>query len=175
MLQKTAAFEKCFQKCQQHKGQSMSSWLRKRIQEWNDLIDLTENTMMSEDLKIFFEACLIERTKSEASVVGQPGRLPPSRKVASTRRKASANGQRKLDTSTSPTTRNSAKFVDESEILEKIENYEEIHDPEELFDLKFGGAQNNCSAGTKIGCLRPSWAVGWKYMRLWQVRSCSRP
>ena len=53
--------------------------------------------------------------------------------------------------------------MDESEILEKIENYEEIHDPEELFDLKFGGAQNNCSAGTKIGCLRPSWAVGWKY------------
>ena len=54
MLQKTAAFEKCFQKCQQHKGQSMSSWLRKRIQEWNALIDLTENTMMSEDLRNFF-------------------------------------------------------------------------------------------------------------------------
>ena len=54
VIKKTEAFDSFFEKCHRKRGQSIDAFLRQRNQTWNELLDLTEGTSMSEDLRAYF-------------------------------------------------------------------------------------------------------------------------
>ena len=145
VLRKTEAFEQFFEKCQRHKGQSIDSWLRKRTQEWNDLIDLTENTMMSEDLRAFFllkHASLSREDRRQVLLANQSDYtlegIEKSLRISFHdihEREGRREWPKKAGYQYQPKyKKHYANLVDESEVPENVENYDEIYDPEELLD-----------------------------------------
>ena len=54
VIKKTEAFDQFFEKCHRAKGQPVDAFLRQRRQDWADLLDTTDGTQMSEDLRAYF-------------------------------------------------------------------------------------------------------------------------
>ena len=54
VIKKTEAFDRFFEKCHRSKGQSIDSFLRKRKQDWSNLLDIAEGVNMSDDLMAYF-------------------------------------------------------------------------------------------------------------------------
>ena len=54
VIKKTEAFDRFFEKCHRAKGQSIDNFLRKRKQDWSNLMDIAEGVKMSDDLMAYF-------------------------------------------------------------------------------------------------------------------------
>ena len=54
IIRKAEAFDKCFERSSRRRGMPIDRYLRQKAEDWQDLVDLGENTKMSEDMLAYF-------------------------------------------------------------------------------------------------------------------------